>query len=381
GIVGDWISRLACSTGAWHRACTGGADLEAIVGGAAFPALGAAYARDAAPLREVPMWATGILCEPTARAVARAAFGEKATRPVISTFARAFAPGLPANPPADGPRPFPNLAVLALGLIGAPVLQPDELALLLRGARAATVPSGEQIRTCQQAVRRIGPARARRVLSQAGESDQTMAVLTEMAAMYLQVGQLIRGQPAARLEALHAQCLDLMPGLPNPGHHDGEREEIQQAARGEDAVPLIRVRERRPPGLEGGTPQAPSLYPSGTALPFPSDIRALEHRNLGALRIVLPRTTDELVAWGQILGNCLGSYASAAAAGRSWLIGVEVADRLAYCMEVSPKRTICQFAGHANRAVPARDAEVVLRYLAQQRVVEPTSAANLKWYR
>ena len=375
-IVGGSISRLAASMGAWHPPRVDGAALEAIVGGAAFPVLGAAYARNAAPLREVPMWAVRVFREPTARAAARAAFGDKATRPVISAFARALAPVGPADGPPGQPPPPPNLAALALGLIGVCVLEPDELARLLQGVRASTVPSGEQIRAAQEVASRIGPARARRVLADAGESDRTMAVLADMAAMYVQVGQFIGSRPAGRLPALHGQCLELMPREPDHGRQDRGGEEGQAVA----ALEVVPGHQRPGPGPVDGLPPVVPLSAPSTPLRFPPDILSLDQQELGRLRLVLPRTTSELARWGQLLSNCLGSYGSAAASGRCWLIGTEVAGRLAYCMEISPERSICQFSGHNNRTVPARDARAVLRYLAQCGIVEPTNPANIRWY-
>ena len=69
------------------------------------------------------------------------------------------------------------------------------------------------------------------------------------------------------------------------------------------------------------------------------------------LRIVLPRSTDELAEWGRALRNCVGSFGPAVAAGRSLLFGVEVHDVLAYCLEYAEGITFSK--GIAEPDVPA----------------------------
>jgi hypothetical protein len=120
--------------------------------------------------------------------------------------------------------------------------------------------------------------------------------------------------------------------------------------------------------------------PTNPALHFPTDIQALDHAELGGLRLVLPRTTYELTVWGQLLANCLGSFGPAAAAGLSWLIGVEVGERLAYCLELSANRSVRQFLGPRNRPVPAHHAQRVLENLARRRVVDASDPVNRLWY-
>jgi hypothetical protein len=120
--------------------------------------------------------------------------------------------------------------------------------------------------------------------------------------------------------------------------------------------------------------------PTNPALRFPTDIQALDHTELGGLRLVLPRTTYELTVWGQLLANCVGSFGPAAAAGLSWLIGVEVGERLAYCLELSANRSVRQFLGPRNRPVPAHHAQQVLEHIARRRVVDASDPVNRLWY-
>ena len=92
-------------------------------------------------------------------------------------------------------------------------------------------------------------------------------------------------------------------------------------------------------------PTAPPA-PANTALRYPAALAALHGIEVGAeLRLLLPRTSDELVAWGRLLRSCIGSFGAAVAAGRSVLIGVEERGALAYCVEVSPDGSVRQFLG------------------------------------
>jgi hypothetical protein len=62
------------------------------------------------------------------------------------------------------------------------------------------------------------------------------------------------------------------------------------------------------------------------------------------------------------------------------LIGVEVGERLAYCLELSANRSVRQFLGPRNRPVPAHHAQRVLENLARRRVVDASDPVNRLWY-
>jgi len=159
-VVGGWVCELATAVGAWHPGTAQATSLDTVVGGAAFPVLGAAYERHVRPLREIPMWAAPILGQPTARSATEVAFGAKATRPVVSAFASSLTRPGPGAPHRDQPSHRVNLTALALALMGSAVLEPDQLARVLRRARPAAVPSGEQISAAQRALGRLGRHRA-----------------------------------------------------------------------------------------------------------------------------------------------------------------------------------------------------------------------------
>jgi hypothetical protein len=403
-VVGGWVCELATAVGAWHPGTAQATSLDTVVGGAAFPVLGAAYERHVRPLREIPMWAAPILGQPTARSATEVAFGAKATRPVVSAFASSLTRPGPGAPHRDQPSHRVNLTALALALMGSAVLEPDQLARVLRRARPAAVPSGEQISAAQRALGRLGRHRAERVLTDAGEADDGLMLLTQTVEMFAEVGHLLPGRAANRLEALHAQCRELMPRNPNPRSQvTGPSRRARRAprptpppppqlpalvrpARAEPVVtPRVLDIATAPPAQERGhhrayAPPPVTSAPTNPALRFPTDIQALDHTELGGLRLVLPRTTYELTVWGQLLANCIGSFGLAAAAGLSWLIGVEVGERLAYCLELSANRSVRQFLGPRNRPVPAHHAQRVLEHLARCRVVDASDPVNRLWY-
>lgn len=85
-----WLGERARAVG--NDAVSAYADLLDTAGAAAFPLLGTAYRTGAAPVRELPRWATPVLAAPTARDGARVGFGTAATRPVIAAIATALLP-------------------------------------------------------------------------------------------------------------------------------------------------------------------------------------------------------------------------------------------------------------------------------------------------
>lgn len=433
-----WVSRFAEHVGAWHPVDPRAAGVGAVVGGAAFPILGAAYDRRAKPLPEVPVWAVDILRQPTARAATRAAFSGKATRPVTLAFASSLTRDSAEHHEASQRRRARvNMTALALGLIGSTVLEPDQLARVLSSARPGVVPTKEQIALSQQVFRGLGPSRAERILTEAGTVPNGVGILNEVVSMYVQVRQFLPSRLANRLEELRAQCQALMPLDPNPGREAPSRRPrtgSRAGLRGERPVPGPRgapvrlVAEeplrpghraerpapaaRRPPEREVAheplpaamfRPAEPAEAPAprpleahrlralnappvplparNAVLEFPEDIRALDGLAVREVRFVLPRTTSELAAWGRRLHNCLGSFAAAASAGASCVVGVEAGYQLRYALELTPERTIRQFLGAGNAAVPLEHARQVLEHLARCGLVDPSSPGNQEWYR
>lgn len=100
-----------------------------------------------------------------------------------------------------------------------------------------------------------------------------------------------------------------------------------------------------------------------TPLPATPQLRALDGRRAGELTLVLPRTAADLDRWGRLLSSCVGDFAAAVVAGRSHLVGVLRANRLAYVLELTPGGEVRQFCGRANRRPPAAVRRAVLELI------------------
>ena len=421
--VARWIVSLADGTRMWRPADPVAVGLLAVVGGAALPLLGAAYDTGAATVREVPRWAAPLLGAATPRAAVRAAFGVKGTKAV----ARALVSGLvvPHADSADGtaqvgPAPPSGTVALhrvAVALMGAPVLEPDRLAAVLAADGPAAPPErwpdGAGVTVGRALASRLGPACAGRVLNEAVTTGDGMAVLDELCRLYPGVADQLPARPPTRLVALRDLCRSLLPLDPDPSAARWGRvprspsarvapvrtgpvaERAGRPARSERArrpgtapvggdVPRPRPPAPAPPAPDPRArarvaPPAPPA-PTNAALRYPAAVAALHGIEVGAdLRLVLPRTSDELVAWGRRLRSCIGSFGAAVAAGRSVLIGVEARGALSYCMEVAPDGSVRQFLGERNRTVPRSVVASVCDLLVAAGVVDPARAANEVW--
>jgi hypothetical protein len=120
--------------------------------------------------------------------------------------------------------------------------------------------------------------------------------------------------------------------------------------------------------------------PHNAVLHHPAAVAGLHGVEVGAeLRLLLPRTGAELVAWGRLLRSCIGSFGAAVAAGRSVLVGVEEGGVLAYCLEVAPDGSVRQFLGERNRPAPRPVVAAVCGRLVTAGIVDPGRPANEVW--
>jgi hypothetical protein len=132
-----------------------------------------------------------------------------------------------------------------------------------------------------------------------------------------------------------------------------------RAAREQAAPTPVRAATLRPPPR------------TDVALRHPSDLRAIEGLEVAGHRLVLPRTADELVAWGRALDNCLGGYRHAVADGRAHVVGLRSpAGQLRYVLELTRRRSVRQFEGPGNRQAPAVVAGPVIAALRERGVVQ-----------
>jgi hypothetical protein len=422
--VAHRVASLGAGTAMWCPADPAGSGLLAVVGGAALPLLGAAYDAGAAALGEVPRWAAALLGETTPRRAVRAAFGAKGTKAV----ARALVAGLVAPHPGGtggatriGPAPPDGSVALhrvAAALMGVPALEPDRLARVLAAegpaANPGQWPDGTQLAVGRAVTSRLGPVGAERVLTEAVTTEDGMTVLDELCRLYPGVADQLPARPPTRLVALRDLCRSLLPLDPDPSADRWGRvprspttrsvpsrpvASAGRAGRGGRPAPGGAVPTRPPtdasppaarPRAGPGLPRdprarahvAPAAPPAPTNAAFhhPPAVAALHGVEVGAdLRLLLPRTSDELLAWGRVLRSCVGSFGAAVAAGRSLLIGVEERGALAYCMEVAPDGSVRQFLGQRNRTVPRPVVASVCDLLVVAGVVDPTRTANEVW--
>ncbi len=343
--------------------------LLALVGGAAFPLLAAAYDRRVPARREIPAWAAPVLALPDARTAAVRALGSPAaSRPVIAALAGSLAP---RTGPVD-------LTPLALARMSARTLDPDRLARLLTtprppggdGAQPSPEPAEEDIRRGVRACRSWGPEVTAGVLTDALEHPEGIPTLLDLLAHWSMTSDQLRVRLPRRLDALRSLVHDHLPGDPDPAWRARRLlAEVFDDPQASEAVTPAGPARRPDPVLADPALPEPVAQPRSTRLAatrplapptaqgplarsgftHPPHLRALDGATTGSLRLVLPRTPDELTAWGQQLGNCLADFGVAVSTGRSHLIGVEVDDRLRYCLEITPRGRVRQFLGTGNR--------------------------------
>lgn len=379
--VARWVTALCTShDDVWHGAPPD--DVTAALGGAAFPVLGAAYERGAATANDVPRWSVTAIRARHARDAATALVGRaKATRPVVAAVGQAL---------VDRAERAHEVALFpfALATIGAPVLEPDQLArLVVEPAHphepTSDWPDEETVARLRRGVVRFGARCTERVLGDAARLDDGPQLLARLA-------RLLRtsafGDDRERRRRLPNRLAELvafgeatLPIDPAPAPRRTPPAALQQR---EDAE--VRAAALRPPATAAASAPAPRVT-GGTPIPAPPAVAALHRNPVGAhdadLRLAIPRTVAELYLWGTRLRSCIGDYGPAAVAGTSTLIGVERDDRLTYCVELTPDRRIRQFLGEGNRAVPHDDRTAVVAHLVARGLVDASNPANAPWTR
>jgi len=368
--------RVCAAHGAW--VAPDDASLAAAAGGAAFPLLGAAYEHGAAALGFVPRWAAPVLAEARPGRAAQRAFGRASTRATARALPRSFA--------LERDR-TPRLAGLGLARAGSEILEPDEIVAVLdwSAANAANLTT-DDVRALRRTARVWGRRVVGPLLREVAGSKTATARLLDAVALWGSVGRRFDRRVPHRLDDLIAELRAAMPVDPGPptGRPAGRppasgTPSVRTPAPGRPSAPRRATPEPVPPaGTHHPAPprpparhvprQAPttgSAPPANAALPVDARLAPLDGAHLDrCLRLVLPRSTQELTAWGSRLDNCLGAYRSAALAGQSLIIGVEADGRLEYCVELTPSLGVRQFLGRRNRPPTPEDEAVVLAALS-----------------
>ena len=84
-----------------------------------------------------------------------------------------------------------------------------------------------------------------------------------------------------------------------------------------------------------------------------SKAKPLAGLEIGTMKVVLPGHTDDLIAWGNEMRNCIGSYGSAALNGYSILGGIYEDDKLIANFEFKKDGTLKQLLGKHNKPMEA----------------------------
>lgn len=399
--VDDWLVGLAATEGTWCPRRGSAAGLLATVAGGAFPLLGAAFDRGAGPVGEVPRWAAPVVACADARTAAASAFGARATRPVVAALAASLVAAVDGHPV--------DLHRLGLALM-APALAPDRLARVLRAEGPARLPErwpeDRVVRAAQRLTPGLGEHRTERLLVDAASLDLGPALLADALCTYDVVRHRLGRRLPTRLVEFRDHCIASLPPDPNPDRlvSPPRRRARPRPAPG-PATPATRrsaVTVAQPGSSRGAASpvvtagmerrRAQHRAPVTTRdsveinapLVHPPAVMALAGRSVpGAadrLRFVVPRTAAELATWGGRLQNCIGSFGAAVHEGRARLVGIEVDDRLAYCIDVRPDGAIRQFLGAHNRQVPRADRLAVVHALARAGVVDQDLVLNRVWF-
>ena len=336
----------AARWGSWTPPAPG--DALAVLGGVTHPLLGAAYDAGVEPAGEIPRWASPALAESSAAACGVRLFGAPAA---TRATARALG-GLLLRPRVAWWQLAAGAALTSVG--GA-----DDLAAVLgaSGPDGATprLPTAEDVAVLRAGISLLEPARAKRLVLDAVTAGGEGGVLRLAAVLraLLDVKDDVRWPPPVRLADLEAVCLratavDPAPAPPRPT----PRLEPRPPARSQAAAWTT---PRRAPATARPAPAG------GHAFEHPPAARALDRRVAGDVELVLPRTPDELRAWGRMLGNCLGDFAAAVAEHRSVVLGVRERGALVAAAELTPDlRDVRQLLGPGNRVPPRALVEAVV---------------------
>lgn len=341
------LSMVRHATGAWEPADP--APLVVEIGGSSLPLLGAAYDRGAAPVTQVPSWVVPWLREHKPRHAARAAFKQKASKPVVRALARCLAPTSHTSQV--------GFAALNLAIVGMPSLEPDALARVLASDRADVPVDGLlDPATIELAQRQMGALDARTLerllISAALRSDGIH--LLDAVARFLRDLRGYRPRPVPNdIGELHAAlraCFRTQPPPPQP-----EREHLLY---------------RAPPGAPVEPTDRLRLMPT---------LVELDRREVDGLVFVVPRTAGDLTRWGHLLNNCLADFGPAAVRGATSVIGILRGDQLRYALEITVAGELRQFVAPANRPPEEWVVQLVVAELLRVGAMDARHEGNARW--
>ena len=341
--------------GSWTPSETGtdiaGPAALAVLGGVTHPILGEAYDRGVEPAGEIPRWASPALAESSMAAAAVRLFGAAApTRAVTRALGSLLL------------RPSVAWWQLAVASAITSVCAGDDLAAVLSASGTeppGPLPSAEDVAVLRAGFARLEPARAKRLAVDALAAGGGRRLEHALRAL-VEAGDDVPWPPPVRLADLEAACLRataIDPAPPRPSPPPPRRAVLVDEPR--PARMPSWTTARRAPSTSGRAPAADAAFT------HPAPVRAIDGCLLGGdLELVLPRTPEELRAWGRMLGNCLGDFGAAVAEQRSVIVGVRHRGALVAAVELLPNlREVRQFLGVRNRVPPPSVVDPVLARL------------------
>jgi len=340
------------------------AEVIAVLG---YPLVGLARSRGVRPPPFIPRWAEPVLVAAEPRAAARAVFGQRASRRV----ARALATGLVSHG-AQGM----VLTPLAFAMALPPAASSDVIANVLEGATADHAPqhwpSVDQLHVIRRGFGLIGAEASARL---ALETMQILDGPHTLAALMVHLPRLLASynRPCPRrlqqLEGAVAEFVNEPVEMARRAAMPGPRPALAAPPRPVAPAPVAPVPAadaagppaRRVAALDNGggidLPVEP-LYAPGPAREVPpgqeflyrESVMRLHGARSGEHSLWLPRSRNELRAWGRELANCMPDYCTAVAAHDSVVLGLRRRDKLVAGVELTPDlRRVRQFVRDNNQ--------------------------------
>ena len=378
----DWSDSLG-----W---CAAGPEaLLTAVGALTHPMLAQVYQHGRVPLADVPRWAAPVLrCTEPREAAAKIA-GVSANRRVVRALAQSLLVG-----PEGGPV---TLAPLGLAVAGRGFVSADVLANILEvpvDGGAHTWPDVDDVRVIRQALPWFPEERRGALLLDAANHHDARA-LSQVLTQWWWIREKVTTPLPQRLEGLRELCVQYVPVLaptrsevlaadPSPAAatRPQPRRAAPAAAVEPPPAPPPLLAPRRyvapPPPAQHQTPMMAPRLSASTPAPqrwsVPRALQVVDRQLFRGLRFLVPTSTTELSLWGARLHNCLDTYARAAAANTSWLVGIERDDLLIGCVEIVPTtRRVRQALGPRNRPLASAVQQSTLEFLHHHRVIFSTA--------
>jgi hypothetical protein len=358
------------------------------------PLLGQIVAAGAEPLAEIPRWASPVLRAADASGAARALVGADATRRVARSLMASLRPSCTGAGTGTGTGTTIDLGPLSLAVIAAGLVTADELATVIdeRGPTRllAELPSVDDVEVCRRGLAVLPPQRRAAVLRDAARAADP-ACLTEVMHHLWWARDRVEHPLPGRIADLRRVCAHQVAVLPSPSARPVETapavaprqppriprpiaHQTAAATRVADEQAIVTPPPRRTPARPvEPTPVCAAPTPNGhhpSHWTTPQPLRLIDGLTTSGLRLVVPRSTNELRRWGDLLHNCLADYAGASARGESWLVAIERDDTVIGCIEVTPTtRRIRQALGPRNRPLPRDVLTVAVRALERHGIV------------